>query len=403
MAMSNTRRTFIVVTALLAVGSGIAGAAAMTGYGSVVLDTVVEMSGLRSPVLAADTAGAAKKPALRSVRVIRPEPAPGTSTLTLSGRTAPAEQALVSSRASGIVAERHVDIGDRVKSGDVLVMIDAPEVAQELLRARASVDQANARLELARVNLQRAENLVGQGHVSVQTVDERRANQMTAEADLAAAHADVKRLEEVSSFQTVRAPFAGTIVARQVERGDKVSADSSQQGSYLLRIARLDELKVEIDVPQSSSMLVKTGAQAHVTFAELPGEKLSARVVRTAGLIEQASNTMRAELLMPNPDARVPGGLNGQVVIDIPQGTGSVTVPTNTLVTREGRQMVALADAQSRVVLKAVSVARDLGERVVIVAGLTVDDRVIVSPNALLRPGDEVEITTPTARNTAGK
>ena len=106
---------------------------------------------------------------------------------------------------------------------------------------------------------------------------------------------------------------------------------------------------------------------------------------------------MRAELLMPNEDGRIPAGLNGQVVIEIPQQAGAVTVPTNTLLTRDGKQMVALVDNDSRVVLKAVSVARDLGERIVITAGLTVDDRVIVSPNALLRPGDQVEVTAPTA------
>lgn len=394
-----TRRTTAVAGVALAVSASLAAAAIyQERTGSLVTDAM-QFVGLRTPALAAEPTGAPKKPALRSVRVVRPEPAPGASTLTLSGRTAPAEQALVSSRASGIVAERHVDIGDRVKAGDVLVTIEAPEVEQELLRARASVDQTKAKQELARVNLQRAESLVGEGHVSVQTVDERRANKMTADADLAAAFAEVKRLEEVRSFQTVRAPFAGTIVARQVERGDKVSADTSQQGSYLLRIARLNELRVEIDIPQSSSLLVKPGAKADVIFAELPGEKLSAQVVRTAGLIEQASNTMRAELLMPNPDLRVPAGLNGQVVIAIPQSNTAVTVPTNTLLTRDGRQMVALADAQNRVVLKAVSVARDLGERVVIISGLTVDDRVIVSPNALLRAGDEVEIVTPTAQN----
>lgn len=383
----------------------LAGVAAVTATGAAVallrpdLLGGMALGGFRAPALAAKVSPSGKQP-IRSVRVVRPEPAPGASTLTLSGRTAPAEQALVSSRATGVVAERHVDIGDRVNAADVLVTIDAPEVEQELLRARAAVDQAKARLELALVNLKRGESLVGQGHVSAQTVDERRANKMTAEADLAAAGAEVKRLEEVRSFQTVRAPFSGTIVARQVERGDKVSADSSQPGSYLLRIARLNELRVEIDVPQSSSLLVKTGAEAKVTFAELPREVLAARVVRTAGLIEQSSNTMRAELLMPNPDERVPAGLNGQVVINIPQADGAVSVPTNALITREGRQVVALVDAQSRVVLKGVSVARDLGERVVITSGLTVDDRVIVSPNALLRPGDEVEVVTPTARST---
>jgi multidrug efflux system membrane fusion protein len=184
-----------------------------------------------------------------------------------------------------------------------------------------------------------------------------------------------------------------------VERGDKVSAETGQPGSYLLRIARLDELRIEVDVPQSASLQVRRGGEAKVTFAELPDETLSARVVRMSGLIDPASSTMRAELIMPNPESRIPAGLNGQVAIEIDQGTGAVTVPTNTLMTRDGRQVVAVADEQSRVQLKPVTVARDLGERVIIASGLTAKDRVIVSPNALLRAGDEVEILTPTARN----
>jgi multidrug efflux pump subunit AcrA (membrane-fusion protein) len=107
---------------------------------------------------------------------------------------------------------------------------------------------------------------------------------------------------------------------------------------------------------------------------------------------------MRAELLMANPDSRIPAGLNGQVMIEIRQSETAVTVPTNTLLTREGRQMVATVGAEDRVELKPVSVARDLGERVVIASGLTVRDRVIISPNALLRPGDQVEVTVPTAQ-----
>jgi RND family efflux transporter MFP subunit len=302
-----------------------------------------------------------------------------------------------------VVAERRVDIGDHVKEGDVLVVIEAPEIEQELLRARAATDQMKARLELARATLDRAESLVGKGHVSEQTVDERRATKMGADADVAAALAEVKRLEEVRSFQTIRAPFAGTIVARQVERGDKVSADSSQQGGYLLRIAHLDELRIEIDVPQSYSLQVLPGIEANVTFAELPGQTLKARVVRSSGLIDQTSSTMRAELLMPNPEKRIPSGLSGQVRIEIGAADGTVTVPTNTLITRDGRQMVATVDEQDLIRLKPVAVARDLGERVVIPSGLTVHDRVIVSPNALLRAGDQVEVVTPTARAAPGQ
>lgn len=384
-------RKLAVALAVLAAGATGVGLWATQADGAAAIGNVLRMVGLQEPTAPPTPVRKDAKPAPRSVRIVMPAAGPTSTTLTLSGRTAPAEQALLSSRATGIVAERRVDIGDRVHAGDVLIRIEAPEIEQELRRARATVDQVQARLVLADVNLQRGESLVGKGHISEQTVDERRATKLTAAADLAAAAAEVKRLEEIQSFQMVRAPFDGTIVARHVERGDKVSGDAAQQGGYLLRIARLDELRIEIDVPQSSSLTVKPGSPARVSFAELP-QQMHARVARVSGQIDATSSTMRAELLMPNPGNRIPAGLNGQVEIELAGDDQAVTVPTNTLITSQGRQMVALVDGKGRVELRPVRVDRDLGERVVVTAGLSVKDRVIVSPNALLRPGDEVEI-----------
>lgn len=358
---------------------------------------------LTSPVTAVATTRNAAQPTeeapLKTVRVVHPEPLRENGTITLTGRTAPAEQAVVASRASGVAARRLVDIGDKVAPGDVLLVIDAPEVDQELARAKASVQQTRARLDLARVNAGRAEQLVKQGHVSEQQRDERTANERVAEADLAAAEAEVHRLTEVQGFLTLRAPFAGTVVARAVERGDRIAASDSQPSAPLFRIARLDDLRVELDVPQTDALKVRLGNAAKVTFAELPGEVFSAKVMRRAGLIDQASSTMRAELTMANPDERIPAGLNGLVTLDIARDREPVTVPTNTLVTREGQQKVAVAeleDGEDKVTFRKVWVGRDFGERVEIVAGLEPSDRVILSPNALLREGDAVAVTMAT-------
>jgi multidrug efflux system membrane fusion protein len=355
---------------------------------------------ITSPVTAEATtkeAAPPKEPSpLKTVRVVHPEPLRETGTITLTGRTAPAEQASVAARASGVAARRLVDIGDKVAAGDVLLVIEAPEVEQELARAKATVQQTRARLDLARVNAGRAEQLVKQGHISEQQRDERTANERVAEADLAAAEAEVQRLTEVQGFLTIRAPFAGTIVARAVERGDRISASDSQPSAPLFRIARLDELRVELDVPQTDALKVRIGNAAKVTFAELPGEVFTAKVVRRAGLIEQASSTMRAELMMTNPEERIPAGLTGLVALDISRERAPVTVPTNTLVTRDGQQKVAVAeleDGEDKVTFRKVSVGRDFGERVEIVAGLEPSDRVILSPNALLREGDNVAVT----------
>lgn len=336
-------------------------------------------------------------PATRQARVVHPEPVNSQGQLSLIGRTAPVEQAVVASRANGFVAERFVDIGDKVTKGDLLLLVDAPEVAQELARSKAAVQQVKARLELAKLNFERTQLLVTKGHVSEQLRDERQATERTTEADLAAAEADVRRLEELQSFQRVKAPFNGTIVSRQVDRGDRISTNDNQSGISLFRIARLDELRVEIDVPQSYALKVRSGTQARVTFSELAGEVFEARVVRTTGLIDSNSATMRAELIMPNPNERIPAGLNGQVILQITGGLDVVSVPANTLVIRDGLQRVATTDADGKVSFRPVSVGRDLGERVEVISGLSQNDRVILSPNAMLREGDKVEVTMATA------
>ena len=354
---------------------------------------------------ASEPPAAAAKPAnpVPSVRVVNPELLRDAGTITLTGRTAPAEQAVVGARASGIVQKRNVDIGDRVAEGDVLLVIDAPEVTQELARARAAIQQARARLDFARVNARRAETLVTQGHLSEQTRDERIATERVSEADLAAAEAEVRRLEEIQGFLTLRAPFAGTVVARAVERGDRITTSDAQASGPLFRIARLDELRIEIDIPQTAALKVRQGGAARVTFAELPGETFDAKIVRSAGLIDQASSTMRAELMMANPEKRIPAGLTGLVSLDVARDRMPVSVPTNTLVTRDGRQKVAVVSDKGTVAFRPVTVGRDFGERVEIVAGLTEQDRVILSPNALLREGDEVEVTTATAQRATGQ
>jgi multidrug efflux system membrane fusion protein len=339
-------------------------------------------------------------PQLKTVRVVHPEPLRETGTITLTGRTAPAEQAIVASRASGVAARRLVDIGDKVKAGDVLLVIDAPEVEQELARAKATVQQTRARLDLARVNSGRAEQLVKQGHISEQQRDERTANERIAEADLAAAEAEVQRLTEVQGFLTVRAPFAGTVVARAVERGDRISATDSQPSAPLFRIARLDELRVELDVPQTDALKVRIASKAKVVFSELPGEVFTAEVVRRTGVIDQVSSTMRAELAMPNPEERIPAGLTGIVTLDVARDRAPVTVPTNTLVTRDGRQKVAVVEGDDEVTFRPVTVGRDFGERIEIVSGLEPSDRVILAPNALLREGDKVAVTMATVSRT---
>ncbi len=274
--------------------------------------------------------------ALRTVRIVAPKAAAARFGLTLPGRTAPVEQARMSGRATGVVIERRGEIGDRVKAGDVLVVIDAPEIRQQLDRAKAAVEQVKARLVLAQVTFERAQELVPKKFLPEQARDDREANVAIAKADLAAAEAEVRRLEEVQGFQTIRAPFDGIIIERQVERGDRVTGDFGATGTYFYNIARLDQLRIEIDVPQSFALKVKPDTPASVTFAEVPERTFDAKVVRTSQAIDQTSGTMRAELVMDNPGLMLPAGLTGQVVLDIERDAPCVLVPGNVLVVRQG-------------------------------------------------------------------
>ncbi len=334
-------------------------------------------------------------PPLRKVRVVVPKAASARFAVTLPGRTVPVEQARISGRAAGVVVERRGEIGDRVKAGDILVVIDAPEIRQQLDRANAAVEQVKARLTLAKVTHDRAKELAPKRVLTEQTLDERLANVQTAQADLDAANAEVRRLQEVQGFLTVRAPFEGTIISRQVERGDRVVGDSGQADTYFYNIARLDPLRVEIDVPQSFALKVKTGTPAKLTFAEMPGKAFEAKVVRTTQQIDTASSTMRAELIMDNRDLLLPAGLNGQVVLDIERDSACVLVPGNVLVIRQGGQFVAVAGTENKISFRPVKIGRDLGNEVEICSGLSSSDRVILSPNALLKSGEAVEVVQP--------
>lgn len=351
--------------------------------------------GAKAVINPAPAAAAPVTPSLRKVRIAALKPAAPKFTVTLPGRTAPLERARLSARAAGIVAERHGEIGDRVKAGDTLVVIDAPEVRQALDRAKAAVIQVQARLTLAKLTLDRANKLVPKNFIPESTVDERKAAVDTAEADLEAAKAEVRRLEEVTGFQTIKAPFDGTIIARQVEHGDRVGGDSSPVSSFLYTVARLDQLRIEIDIPQSLALKVKSGTSARMIFAELPGQSFDAKVVRTSQAVDAASSTMRAELLMENTNQQLPTGLNGQVLLDVERDGVCFQVPGNSLLVQQGNQLVAVADAEDKVAYKPVLIGRDLGNDIEICSGLVATDRVILSPNALLKAGDKVELIQP--------
>ncbi len=335
---------------------------------------------------AASAAASASAPV---VRVVIATASPIKTTLRLPARAMAAEEARIFARTSGTVAERRVDLGDRVKAGELLLRIAAPEVDQSLERARAAVGQTRAREHLAQLNVDRARPLVEQQFLSPSGLDNLTANLAVAHADTAAAVAEVKRLEAVQQFQWVRAPFAGVITERLVERGDRVSGDSGD--AYLLRLAKLDELRVVVDVPQSSAIDVPLGAVVPLSFREFPGETFKATLRRRSGAIDAATGTMRIELALPNPELRLPAGLRGEAVLEV-NSLGGVRVPSGALLSRDGKPHVAVVDAQGRLRFVAVQVDRTSDREVVIRSGLDAGAKVVMPLSSLLREGAQVTI-----------
>ena len=329
------------------------------------------------------------------VRTARARPVAAGAPLRLPARTEPIEEARLYARSSGTLVERRVDLGDRVAAGALLARIAAPEVDQALASARAGLGQAQARERLAQVNLDRSRPLVEQNFLSAVRLDELSAALEVARADTAAAQADVRRLEAVQGFQQVRAPFAGTIVERAVERGDRVSADGANGSPALFRLARLDALRVVVEVPQAAAATLQPGRPAELRFAEFPGERFKARVERLAGRIDPASGAMRVELKLPNPGQRLPAGLRGELDLAPDAAQPGVAVPAASVLLRGGQPHVATVDGDSRLRFVPVQVERTVGRDVLLARGLDAGQTVVLNVNALLQDGAPVRVAKP--------
>jgi RND family efflux transporter MFP subunit len=326
------------------------------------------------------------------VLTVRPVPAEQAYVLRLPARTQPQETARIYSRATGFVERRLVDIGDEVKAGTVMAVISTPEADAAVREARALLAKAAADEVRARVNHDRARVLAKSGVVSKEMYDDRKANYEVARAARVAAAARLAAAQERQGFQQVRAPFAGRVVARNVERGDRVNGDAAA-AQPLFVIHALDPLRVEVDIPQSAALQVRMGLDAEVTFPELRDQLLHARVARTAGAISAAAGFMRVELSLPNPGGRIPAGMAGTVSLHLPRAVPALLLPNTAVVQRTEGTRVAVVE-HGRIQYRNVTSGRNLGERIEIISGLTADDTVVLSPNALLLPGTRVSSHT---------
>jgi RND family efflux transporter MFP subunit len=347
---------------------------------------------------------------LPRVKVAAATAAPGGRSLTLPGSLVAERQALVNARATGYVRSFRVDIGDRVRAGDVLAELDTPELDQQLEQARATLkqkqgalEQAIANRDYARVTAGRQDALFAQALVSKQDDDQANAqlkvgeaNVHAALADIDAAQANVRELAQLVSFGRVLAPFDGRITQRNIDVGSLVSAGSAPgAGSQpLFRMEAVDPIRVFVQVPQAFALSIKEGEAASVSIRQLPGRAFQGRVTRTAGTLDPAARTLDVEIDLPNPTGELLGGMFAQVTIAAAVSHRVVRVPSSAVITDARGVHVATVDRAGQVHLVAVERGLDDGNEIELVDGLVGGEQIMVNPGGDVTAGMQVEPVT---------
>ena len=294
----------------------------------------------------------------------------------------------IRARTNGYIAKWLADIGDRVKAGQTLAIIESPEVDRELNQARASLEQAQANLELARVTAERWKTLGLQNAVARQDIDQKNADYEARRADVDATKANVERLEQLKGFETVAAPFDGVISARNVDIGTLINAGS---GPELFHLSQSDTLRAYLDVPQRYVPDIRVGVPVDVEIAEFPQGRFPGKVARFAGAMDAASRTLQVEVEIPNHDGRLFAGMFCEVRLHLTAANPPVLIPSNDAIIRSAGTMVAVVTDRNTIHLQAVKLGRDFGAQIEVLDGLPENARIVENPTDTLSEGQAVE------------
>ncbi len=386
------------------------------------------------------------------VTVQKPREGEATNELTLPATTTAVQDTIIAARSNGYVKRWIAGLGQKVKAGELLAEIAAPESDQELREARqqaleagqvvnqgqaelaqaqagleqaqAALKQAQTNLELARVNLERSKTLTKEGIVAPQDTDDKQAIFDVRKADVEAAQAlirarqsnvraqqsviqsrqsnvggrqaNVQRLVELKSFEQIKAPFSGVITARTLEVGALVNATGGTGTNMgLYRIAKIDTIRTWVNVPQTYITAVKLGVPAEVHVKEMPDEKFFGKIASTSNSIDPATRTMMVEVRVPNPSLKLLPGMSVQVKFALPNNARALLIPVGALVVNaKGTQVLTVGEKHKVHEIK-VQVGRDFGKEVEILSGLTSESSVILNPTDTMHEGTDVQIAKP--------
>jgi len=330
-----------------------------------------------------------------TVAVVFPVTEKPDEDLVLPGSLLAYVESPIYARTNGYLVRWYKDIGSRVTKGELLAKIDTPEVDQELNQTRATRLQILAQMDLAKISADRWENLRKTDSVSAQEADQYESGYKQSQANLAAADANVRRLEQLEGFKDVYAPFSGVLTRRNVDPGALINAGAGATGRELFDLAQIDPLRVYTSVPQAYAPYIKVGAKTTVTLQEFPGEKFFGKVVRTAEAIDPATRTLLTEVDVPNKDGRLLPGSLGEVHFAVGSGVNKVTIPVNAMLFRAQGPQVAVIGPGGKVQLRPINIGRDYGTTLEILGGVSPTDQIVINPADSLEDGQLVNVAQP--------
>jgi RND family efflux transporter MFP subunit len=338
--------------------------------------------------------------AIPSVNVVYPKAGAPNNEIVLPGNTQAFTDAPIFARTNGYVKSWHVDIGTRVKKGQLLAEIETPEVDQQLQQARADLQTAQANLRQAEITADRWEALWKTNSVSKQETDVAVSAFHAMKATVDSNTSNVRRLEELQGFQKIYAPFDGVITARNTDIGALINSGASTPTQELFHLAAINILRVFVAVPQLYAQAVRPGATAFLTLDEFPGKTFSGTIARNSNSIDPASRTLLVEVDVDNRSGTLLPGAYVSVHLKLPQSVSSVTLPANTLLFRsEGLRVGVVRNGRAQLV--PVTIGRDYGNSVEVVTGLQPTDPVIINPSDSLIDGTAVRVNPSPAQATA--
>jgi membrane fusion protein, multidrug efflux system len=335
--------------------------------------------------------------AVPPVAVIYAETGALTSTIDLPGRLEAYYRAPIFARVNGYLKNWNADIGARVKSGEVIAEIDAPDLDQQLLQARADLANQQASAKLSEVTLARRKTLIASNFVSMQEIDERTADLSNKNAAVNSSQANVERLEALARYKKITAPFDGIVTARSTDVGALINAGGGS-GPPMFVVSDIRKLRVYVNVPQNYVPSVRIGAKAVIAVPEYLTRTFDATVEASAQAVDVNSGTTQMQLALDNAAGELmPGGF-ATVRLSLQRDGVPLHIPSSALVFNQNGLRVATVGPDERVLFKTVTIARDLGRDIELASGVTLEDRIINAPPDGIVDGDQVRVVSTKGR-----